>query len=516
MALHVFNTLTRKKEEFIPARPPVVRIYTCGLTVYSPMHIGHARTYCFWDVFRRYLEYRNFYVLSVINYTDIDDRNVAAATPERGAMDIAEHVAATFRRDCRLLRIKDYAVYTRATDFVQGQVEMVAQLLQKNHAYVVDGEVFYDVTSFPGYGKLSGRSIDAGRVGGSGRVTEDAGRKHHPSDFTLWKPSAENFPTWQTGQDGWQTGRPGWHIECSTMSSATLGSTFDVHGGAVDNLFPHHENEIAQSTPLCGSHTWVKYWMHPEHLDLRDEKMSKSLGNVIGIPQLLERHGYDEVRWLWSMTHYRSRLAFSDELIDSAAEGFSKIRKLVRVLEGKLMAAGDEELVVPVASEYVTLREGDEAVPRFRHRFGYGAFGAITLKMIDRFIAALDDDLNAPLATAALFDYVNELYSAGIEQSADIPSLLAVYQALTRHLYVLGIEYPNERLFPELAAECLPVGGGEEALEPYRALIDRMLEMRLQARKDKDFAKADLIRDLLSEAGLSVEDTPQGPRWELG
>jgi cysteinyl-tRNA synthetase len=216
------------------------------------------------------------------------------------------------------------------------------------------------------------------------------------------------------------------------------------------------------------------------------------------------------------MTHYRSRLAFSDELIESAAEGFGKIRKLVRVLEGKLMAAGDEELMVPVASEYATIRAGDDAVPRFRPRYGYGAFGEITLKMIDRFIAALDDDLNAPLATAALFDYVNELYAAGIEQSDDTASVLAAWQALTRHLYVLGIEYPNERLFPELAAECLPAGGGEEAIEPYRALIDRMLQLRQQARRDKEFEKADLIRDLLAEAGLEVEDTPQGPRWELG
>lgn len=543
MALHVFNTLTRKKEAFIPARPPVVRIYTCGLTVYSPMHIGHARTYCFWDVFRRFLEYRGFYVMSVINYTDIDDRNIEAADATRGAMDIAEGVAATFRRDCHALRIKDYAAYTRATDFVQGQIEMVARLLELGHAYIVEGEVFYDISSFPGYGKLSGRSVSEQQTGASGRVTEDVGRKRHPADFTLWKPSPPGHPSWQTGHADWPSGRPGWHIECSVMSSATLGESFDVHGGAVDNLFPHHENEIAQSEPLCGCKPWVRYWMHPEHLDLRGEKMSKSLGNIIGIPELLSRHSYDDVRWFYAMSHYRSKLSFSDELIDSAAEGFCKIKRLVRILEDKLASAPDDALVVPAAGQYTTLREGDDAVPRFKHHFTYGQFGEVTAKMMGKFLAAMDDDLNCPLATAALFDYVNELYAAGIESlplggavspgggagvspagadggqdarptQENIASVLAAYQALTRHLYVLGIEYPDERLFPELAAECLAVGGGGDT-EPYEQFVDRLLALRQQARKDKDFAKADLIRDMLAEAGLSVEDTPDGPRWEL-
>jgi cysteinyl-tRNA synthetase len=233
------------------------------------------------------------------------------------------------------------------------------------------------------------------------------------------------------------------------------------------------------------------------------------------VPELLKRHRYDDVRWFWSMTHYRSKLAFSDELIDSAAEGFSKIRKLVRVLADKLSAV-EGELQVPVHGHYASLRQGDAAVPRLRERFLYGEYGAITEKMMGKFIAAMDDDMNAPLATAALFDYVNELYAAGIEQGTDTQSVLAAYQALTRHLYVLGIEYPSERLFPELAAESFPAaGGGEEALAPYKQFIDRLLELRLTARKAKDFQKADLIRDLLADAGLSVEDTAQGPRWEL-
>ena len=329
MPLHVFNTLTRKKEEFVPAHPQVVRLYACGLTVYSNMHIGHARTYCFWDTFKRYLEYRNYHVMSVINYTDIDDRLMQDATEQLGPMDIAEKVIATFKRDCRLLKIRDYSVYTRATDFVEGQIELVARLLEAGHAYVVAGAVFYDVSSFKGYGKLSGNKIDEQEVGASGRVGEDVSRKRHPADFTLWKPSDAGQPSWQTGHSEWPSGRPGWHIECSVMSSATLGETFDVHGGGVDNLFPHHENEIAQSEPLCGCDTWVKYWMHPEHLDLRGEKMSKSLGNVVGVPQLEAKHGSDNVRWFYAMNHYRTKMAFSDELIESSAEGFAKITRLV-------------------------------------------------------------------------------------------------------------------------------------------------------------------------------------------
>jgi cysteinyl-tRNA synthetase len=518
MALHVFNTLTRKKDLFVPATPPVVRIYTCGLTVYSPMHIGHARTYCFWDMFRRYLEYRNYYVMSVINYTDIDDRNLQAATPERGALDIAEDVIATFRRDCRLLRIKDYAVYTRATDFTQGQIEQVAKLIELGHAYVVNGEVFYDVGSFPGYGQLSGRNVDEQQVGASGRVGEDVERKRHPADFTLWKPNGpeqQHYPAWQTGQDAWPSGRPGWHIECSTMSSATLGATFDVHGGAVDNMFPHHENEIAQSVPLCGCETWVKYWMHPEHLDLRGEKMSKSLGNVIGVPQLLAGHSYDAVRWFYAMTHYRTKLGWGDDLIASAAEGYSKITKLVKVLEEQLGQASDAELAIPAAGQYITLRAGDSAVPRMRHQYSFGKYGEITSRYIERFTAALDDDLNCPMAVAATQDYARELYSAGIEGDGEHASVLAAYRALTRHLYVLGIEFPHARLHPQLTAECFPVGASADATAPYSAFIDRLLAARLQARKDKDFAKADMLRDVLAEAGLAVEDTPQGPRWEL-
>jgi cysteinyl-tRNA synthetase len=516
VSLRVYNTRTKSKDPFVPAHPKVVRIYTCGLTVYSAMHIGHARTYCFWDTFRRWLEYRGFHVVSVINYTDIDDRIMqkADADPTIGCLDVAEEVIASFRRDCRSLHIKDYAAYTRATDFVEEQVESVKRLIEAGHGYVVDGEVLYDVQSFERYGQLSGNTLDGQQAGASGRLGDEARRKRHPADFTLWKPSEEGQPTWATGEAEWPSGRPGWHIECSAMSSALLGDTFDVHGGAVDNLFPHHENEVAQSEPLCG-HPWVRYWMHPEHLDLRGEKMSKSLGNVIGIPELVETHGVEGVRWFFNSTHYRTKLSFSGELVASNTAGFEKVLKLLSVLEARLEGADDDELRICMVGNYASLRSPTLAVPREREAFSYGEFGAINLAFVDRFIEAMDDDMGTPQAVAAVFDYVNQLYAAGVETGGDTASALAAYRCLARHLYVLGVERPHPRLYPQLTVDCFPKAVDEGVVAPYAAVIDKLLVARADARKAKDFAKADLIRDLLAEAGVEVEDTPAGSRWSV-
>jgi cysteinyl-tRNA synthetase len=528
MALHVFNTRTKRKEPFVPADPRVVRIYTCGLTVYSHMHIGHARTYCFWDVFRRWLEYRGYHVISVINYTDIDDRIISDAEKDgTGMLDHAERIIASFRQDCRALAIKDYAAYTRATDFVTEQIEAVQALLDKGHAYVSDGEVLYDVRSFERYGELSGRtieSLESLQEGASGRTdAAERERKRFFADFTLWKPSKPGEPSWDTGKPEWPSGRPGWHIECSVMSTTTLGAHFDVHGGGIDNLFPHHENEIAQAEPLCG-HPWVGYWMHPAHLQLLDEnnepvKMSKSLGNVISIPELVENYSADQIRWFFGVTHYRSSLAFNWQLLGEASKGFDKIKRAVSILEQRLDQATDAQLRIPVQGTYASLRSPEQAIPRERESFLYGAFGEASARFIDTFIAGMDDDMGTSKATAAVFDYVGELYTGGIEASDDVPSLLAAYRCLTRHLWVLGAELPNPRLYPELAVECTHAAAGDADNDRASALagvIDKLLELRQDARKHKDFAKSDLIRDLLLDAGVAVEDTPKGPRWTLG
>lgn len=509
MPLVVYNTLTRRKEAFVPLHPKIVKIYTCGLTTYAPMHIGHARTYCFWDLFRRYLEYRGLHVLSAINYTDIDDRIIARAEEHEGPVDFAERNIAKFRGDCRKLHIKDYSIYTRATDFVEQQLEMIEQLADKGHAYAVEGEVLYEVETFSEYGRLSGNTLEEQRVGASGRVQEDAARKRHPADFTLWKPGTSE-PKWATPREEWADGRPGWHIECSAMSGSIFGEHFDVHGGGVDNLFPHHENEIAQSQPLCGA-PWVKYWLHPEHLDLKNEKMSKSLGNVIGIDQLLEGRSHDEIRWFFAAQHYRSKLPFSWELLEQSAQGYARLKKLVGILEEKL---APEPLPKLPAGKYASQREPEASFPRMRHHYLHGRFAGETSRFLERFIAAMDDDLNTPRATAALFDYVTALYQDKIEDEKDAGNLLPVYRCLTRHLAVFGVEIANARLYPELCSEYAlapneETGGGKGG----DAVVDRLIELRAQARAAKDFARSDAIRDLLDAAGVLLEDTPAGARW---
>jgi cysteinyl-tRNA synthetase len=512
MPLVVHNTRTRRKEPFVPAHPRVVRIYTCGLTVYAPMHIGHARTYCFWDTFRRWLEHSGYHVLSVINYTDIDDRIMAASGDEAGCVDVAERQIAAFRRDCRGLHIKDYAAYTRATDFVEDQVSMISRLLASGHAYVKDGEVFYEVSTFPRYGELSGHRVDEQEVGASGRVDEDFARKRHPADFTLWKPSAPNQPSWETGQEAFPQGRPGWHIECSAMSTALLGDHFDVHGGGVDNLFPHHENEVAQSEPLTGA-PWVRYWLHPEHLDLRGVKMSKSLGNVIGVPDLLARHGADAVRWFYATHHYRTKLPFGWDLMDQAIAGYQRIKRLADVLAERLLAAPGP-VTIPARGEYASARPPAERTPRGRHAFVHGAFGEQSARFVDRFTAAMDDDLDAPGAMAATFAYVNELYAAGAPDHPDLPSILAAYRCLTTHLAIFGVEIARPELHPELSAGyAVPPAAGADPGRGGDAAVDRLLALRTEARKAKDFAKGDTIRKLLAEAGVEIEDTKDGPRW---
>jgi len=512
MALVVHNTLTKKKEPFEPLHPQVVRIYTCGLTTYAPMHIGHARTYCFWDLFRRYLEYSGYHVLSVINYTDVDDRIIARAAAQEGPVDFAERNIATFRKDCRLLHIKDYSAYTRATDFVDEQLRMIGQLVDKGHAYVVDGEVMYEVETFADYGKLSGNVLSEQIVGASGRVQEDSSRKRHPADFSLWKPAEGGQPQWDVPRPEWKSGRPGWHIECSAMSTAVFGAHFDVHGGGVDNLFPHHENEIAQSEPLCG-HPWVRYWLHPEHLDLRNEKMSKSLGNVIGIPELLERHEHDVVRWFFASQHYRSKLPFSWELLEQAAQGYARIKKLVQILEQKLV-----QLTKPAlpAGLYASQRPQAERIPRFRHHYVAGKYGQAASTFLSQFMDAMDDDINTPRAVAALFDYVSALYAAKIEGETESEHLLPVYRCLVRHLAVLGVEIVHPDLYPELVVDYAVTPSPTAAGRGGDGVVDRLLELRKQARANKNFAQSDAIRDLLRDAGVILEDTPQGPRWSVG
>jgi cysteinyl-tRNA synthetase len=298
------------------------------------------------------------------------------------------------------------------------------------------------------------------------------------------------------------------------MSSAILGDHFDVHGGGVDNLFPHHENEVAQSEPLCGS-PWVRYWLHPEHLDLRGEKMSKSLGNVIGVPDLTGRHGYDALRWFYATHHYRSKLPFTWDLMDAAFAGYARIKRLVEVLGEKLLAA-PKLPALGVAGAYASQRAPEARTPRLGHTYTTGAFGEKSARFVAGFIEAMDDDLNTPNALAALFEYVNELYAGGIETSADLASVLAAYRCLTAHLSILGIELARPELHAELCAEyAVPPASGQAAGRGGDAAIDRLVALRTEARKQKDFARGDAIRKLLADAGVEIEDKPDGTRWSV-
>ncbi|MEM7678200.1 MAG: cysteine--tRNA ligase, partial [Myxococcota bacterium] len=473
--MQLYNSISRKKERFEPAHPQVVRMYICGLTVYAPMHIGHARTYAFWDTLKRYLDYLNYSVVSVINYTDIDDRIIASQGEQ--CLSLVEEMAARFRIDCRSLNIGDYSAYTRATDYIAEQIAMVKELVERGHAYVVEGEVLYDVSSFERYGRLSGKRIEDNEAGASGRLNEAGRRKRHPADFTLWKPSKTGEPSWSTGAPDWPSGRPGWHIECSAMSRAVLGDHFDIHGGAVDNMFPHHENEIAQSEPICG-HPWVRYWMHPEHLSLQNEqgeaiKMSKSLGNVISVPELLKDREANAVRWHFAASaHYRTKVAFRWDLLDASEEGFSRIAKLVQVLESKLQpceAAG---------GLYRTQREPQAQAPRDREALAQGEFAEHAHRLMSRFREAMDDDLSTPQASAALFDYARDLYAAGIEDNSDQPSLRAAYRCLVRHLHVFGVELAHPEHYPELAS--LQFRRSGENADDLGPVIQRLANARAQ------------------------------------
>jgi len=478
LALQIFNTLTRRKEEFIPRTRNFVRIYTCGLTVYDYMHIGHARTYIFWDVFRRYLYFRGYEMISVLNYTDIEDRIITRAN-ERGIdfRELTDEFIEAFDEDCDALGIIPYTVQCRATDYIPEMIEMVRALVEKGYAYEIDGDVYFDVHKFPGYGSLSGHNVEDLEAGARVEVDE---RKRHPADFALWKAAKPGEPTWDSP---WGPGRPGWHIECSVMSSHFLGPRMDIHGGAVDNMFPHHENEIAQSEAyfdLAGTkERWCNYFMHPEHLLVDDVKMSKSLGNFITARALLAEHDARVIRLAFTLNHYRTQMSISTEGLTSAASALSRIDNFVRIGYGRLKALEESKT------------EADENAP----------LAELAAGLHDKFVQAMDDDLNCPAALGAIFDFIKSANQRGWESCdnpADIFLSLAVIDEL---LGVLGIGSAADSGDKAVGGEI--VGG----------LMNLVLEIRKKARASRDFATSDAIRDGLSALGITIEDTADGARW---
>jgi len=471
VALRIYNTLTRRKEEFAPLSPPEVRIYVCGVTVYDLSHIGHGRSALVFDVIRRYLQFKGYKVRFVRNFTDIDDKIIKRARGEGVSPgEVAERYIQAYRKDMEALGIQPGDVEPKATDHVDQMIELIERLLARGVAYRVDGDVYYEVQRFPRYGSLSGKNIEELLAGA--RVEVDR-RKRHPLDFALWKASKEHEPAWESP---WGAGRPGWHIECSAMSIHYLGESFDIHGGGEDLIFPHHENEIAQSETATGK-PFVRYWLHNGFANLGAEKMSKSAGNVLTIKELVSRHDPEALRLCLLGTHYRHPLEFTEAKITEAARAMERFWNLFEIadrlaLKGPPASGEDQHLLDAVAA----------------HR--------------QRFESAMDDDFNSPQGLAALFDLARTLHQSWSQGgSPSVGSFLLGVGEIQTLGRVLG-------LFGSKTGVRVP---SDSAL---RERIEGLVEARSQARVRKDWMEADQIRRALLELGVLLEDTREGTVWK--
>ncbi len=472
MPIRVHNTLTGRKEEFVPLRGQEVGMYTCGPTVYDYIHIGNARCLVAHDVIRRYLEYRGYKVTYVQNFTDIDDKMINRAHKLGWTVaQVAEKYINEYFADADALGIKRADVHPRATEHIEDMRRLVENLIKKGHAYEVGGDVYYDITTFKEYGKLSHQKLDE-LAAGSRVAVED--KKRNPMDFVLWKKQKPGEPAWDSP---WGKGRPGWHLECSAMSMRYLGETFDIHAGGADLIFPHHENEIAQSEAATGK-PFARYWIHNAYLNIEGEKMSKSLGNFLLVHDLRQKYDPEVIRFFLISAHYRSPLNFTEEGLSSAQSALQRLRNTVDNLEYHRQHS---------EREWMSDRE-KEYLPRLR-------------QAREEFIQAMDDDFNTADALAALFDLnreVNTHLSGGISREL-ATRILDTYHELGE---VLGI----------LVQDRVEQQAGSEMTEE---LIKLLLEVREDARRAKDWPTADKIRDRLGELGVTVEDTPQGSRWKL-
>ena len=460
--LRLYNTLGRSLQPFEAIEPGHVRMYTCGPTIYNRVHIGNLRTFLWEDVLRRILHRFGYRVTQVMNLTDVDDKTIrgalAAGLPLR---EFTETYAATFFEDLDRLGVERAEHYPRATDHVPEMIALIEALRKRGHTYESDGSVWFRIASFPGYGKLSGIDLSQARQGT--RVADDEYEKDDPKDFALWKAAKPGEPAWESP---YSTGRPGWHLECSAMSMKYLGESFDIHTGAVDNIFPHHENEIAQSEGATGK-PFVRYWLHAEHLIVDGEKMSKSKGNFFLLPDVLARRDDPAaVRYLFLSVPYRQKLNFTWDALDAAAAAVQRLRNA----EANL-------------ADYARKRGEGPA----------GEAHPLPLRLAPEFDAALSDDLNTARALGALFDWVRDVNLAleeGALSAADARDSLAALRGVDR---VLGVLPPPE----EISAD-----------------IEALIHERLEARRRKDFARSDAIRAELLGRGIVLEDTPAGTRWK--
>lgn len=457
--MRLYNTLTRSVEEFVPRDDGRVGIYVCGPTVQAPPHFGHARAALVPDVLRRWLEHCGYAVLHVRNITDVEDKIIAKAEEEgRHPAAVAEHYSRVYESEIGRLGVLPPHIAPRATGHILEMIALIDRLIEVGAAYEAGGDVFFAVRSFPRYGKLSGRNVDELRAGA--RVETDE-RKRDPLDFVLWKAAKPGEPSWPSP---WGEGRPGWHIECSAMSTKYLGTTFDVHTGGQDLVFPHHENEVAQSEAATGAR-FARFWLHNGLLTMGDAKMSKSVGNVISLSEALDRYGANVLRLFYLSAHYRSPVEFSEDRLAEATAGFDRWSAFLRATR---------HLPAPT----VGAAAADEARERFRQ--------------------AMDDDLATPAAHAAVFDLVsagNRLLEAGRHEEA-----AAVRAALLELTATLGYRFDEDEPTASLVGP----------------LVCELLRLREEARQRRDYATSDAIRARLNELHVVVEDSPDGPRWHLG
>lgn len=463
--MRIYNTMSRQKEELVPMTPGEVKIYACGPTVYNYIHIGNARPICVFDVLRRYLEYRGLKVTYVQNFTDIDDKIINKANEEHSDyLTVSRRYMEEYKKDAAGLNVRPATIHPLATENIDEIIAIISKLVEKGYAYAVDGDVYFRTNKFSEYGKLSHQPLEELQAGARisvGDVKED------PMDFAVWKAAKPGEPYWESP---WGHGRPGWHIECSAMVRRYLGETIDLHCGGQDLIFPHHENEIAQSE-CCNGVPFAHYWMHNGYINVDNKKMSKSLGNFFTVRDVAEKYGYEPIRYLMVSSHYRMPINYSVDIIEQCKASLERLYNCRDNLRFLLENAAEGQ------------KEGEEEV-----------FARMT-PYRDQFIAAMDDDLNTADGLAALFGLAREINSSvNGESSKELcQKALDLYMELANVLGLLYVEKDNS-----LDAE-----------------IEALIEKRTQARKNRDWATADAIRDELKARHVVLEDTPQGVKWHI-
>ena len=466
--MKVFNTLTKKKEEFVPLEEGKVRMYVCGPTVYNYIHIGNARPMIVFDTVRRYFEYKGYDVNYVSNFTDVDDKIIKKAIEEQvSAQEISQRYIAECKKDMAGMNVKPATKHPLATEEICVMVEMISELIEKGYAYEKNGTVYFSTRKFKDYGKLSHKNLDDLRSGGRSLLVSGEDEKEDPLDFVLWKPKKEGEPFWKSP---WSDGRPGWHIECSVMSRKYLGEQIDIHAGGEDLIFPHHENEIAQSEAANGKE-FARYWMHNAFLNIDNRKMSKSLGNFRTVREISEQYDLQVLRFFMLSAHYRSPLNFSAELMEASKNGLERILNATDNLK---------HLIASVAAEEMSAEEKE-------------AFSK-TDAYVEEFEKAMDDDFNTADAIAAIFELVKYANTTATAESSK-EYLRGLLDRIVKLGDVLGLILDKK----------------EELLD---ADIEKLIEERQAARKAKDFARADAIRDELLEKGIILKDTREGVQWK--